>query len=179
MYSKSIGNSTVHVREISGMSNYTHQRIENNSALMVVYSVSDRSSFEKAQKLLRNIRRRYPGSPTILVGNKTDLQDEREISFKEGSDLSQRFHCKFVETSAKNNVNVSNAFNIAIYKSRRDCTNHVVARLPYRTHIADRQVKKGLAASLSLLGRGIIVYLLDRVLFKFVSLFTNDRAGEC
>ena len=46
----------------------------------------------------------------ILVGNKKDLEDKREIPFNEGKDLADHFNVKFMETSAKEAVNVEKAF---------------------------------------------------------------------
>ncbi len=56
----------------------------------------------------------------ILVGNKSDLESERQVKSDEGAELAKRFRIPFVETSAKQRVNVDLAFqdlvrNIRIY----------------------------------------------------------------
>jgi len=46
----------------------------------------------------------------VLVGNKSDLTDERVVSTEEGRKLADSHSIKFFETSAKENVNVNEAF---------------------------------------------------------------------
>ncbi|PVU87012.1 hypothetical protein BB561_006482 [Smittium simulii] len=48
--------------------------------------------------------------PIVLVGNKTDLENEREISYSEGEQAAQDFLCGFIETSAKNGTNIEKPF---------------------------------------------------------------------
>ena len=38
----------------------------------------------------------------MLVGNKTDLEKDREISYEEAKELADHFNISFIETSAKN-----------------------------------------------------------------------------
>ena len=42
----------------------------------------------------------------ILVGNKKDLEDQRQVPYNEGKDLADHFNVRFLETSAKNSLNV-------------------------------------------------------------------------
>ena len=45
--------------------------------------------------------------PTLLIGNKIDLQDKRRITNEEGRKLAKEMHAEFMETSAKlNNVSL-------------------------------------------------------------------------
>jgi Ras-related protein Rab-1A len=46
----------------------------------------------------------------ILVGNKKDLEDKREVPYNEAKELADHFNVKFLETSAKDNNNVEDAF---------------------------------------------------------------------
>ena len=45
--------------------------------------------------------------PMILVGNKCDLEDERVIGVKQGLNLSSKWNCQFMETSAKMKIKVT------------------------------------------------------------------------
>ncbi len=45
--------------------------------------------------------------PLILVGNKTDLENERAVSREAGQALASQWNCPFVETSAKIRANVT------------------------------------------------------------------------
>ena len=46
----------------------------------------------------------------ILVGNKKDLEDKREEPYSEGKELADHFNVRFLETSAKDSMNVEDAF---------------------------------------------------------------------
>lgn len=44
--------------------------------------------------------------PCVIVGNKSDLNIQRQVTTQEGLDLAQSWNCPFVETSAKHDENV-------------------------------------------------------------------------
>ena len=46
----------------------------------------------------------------VLVGNKSDLESEREVSYAEGKELADAFGISFYETSAKSKINVQEVF---------------------------------------------------------------------
>uniref|UniRef100_A0A3B3VE20 GTP-binding protein n=1 Tax=Poecilia latipinna TaxID=48699 RepID=A0A3B3VE20_9TELE len=81
-------------------------------AYIIVYSVTDKSSFEKASELRIQLRRARQSEniPIILVGNKSDLVRSREVSVDEGSACAVVFDCKFIETSASLHHNVHALF---------------------------------------------------------------------
>ncbi|MFX1355146.1 MAG: hypothetical protein ACFFGP_14420, partial [Promethearchaeota archaeon] len=50
--------------------------------------------------------------PFILIGNKTDLEESREVSREEGLEMAQTLKTSFIETSALHNINVQDTFKI-------------------------------------------------------------------
>ena len=46
----------------------------------------------------------------LLVGNKSDLEDKREVSFEEAQEVAQKNGMAFIETSALDSTNVEQAF---------------------------------------------------------------------
>jgi len=46
----------------------------------------------------------------VLVGNKSDLEDERVVGKDQGGSLAHQFNCTFFETSAKSKFNVNEIF---------------------------------------------------------------------
>ncbi|KAM4709285.1 GTP-binding protein REM 2 [Discoglossus pictus] len=71
-------------------------------AFLLVFSVTDRSSFQSLPGLLLHLRTARPHRhiPIILVGNKGDLARSREVSMEEGRSLAVMLSCKYTETSA-------------------------------------------------------------------------------
>lgn len=85
---------------------------------LIVYDITLRSSFDNVVKWLKDLK--YASDPNIvimLIGNKCDLASEREVSIDEGYqlayDYSKRLNLDFafLETSAKTNQNIDNAFS--------------------------------------------------------------------
>ena len=80
-------------------------------AVAVFYDISNRSSFELAQKYLDETN---PRVSALLVGNKLDLKSSRKVSYEEGRLLARIHRVEFIETSAKLNYNVDEAFQILV-----------------------------------------------------------------
>ena len=69
---------------------------------LVLYSITDRASFDEAARIGRHIRERKTNGNSvmlILIGTKKDLEHFREVDETEGSDLSQELECSFYEIS--------------------------------------------------------------------------------
>ncbi|XP_034020473.1 GTP-binding protein REM 1 [Thalassophryne amazonica] len=90
------------------------------SAYIIVYSVTDRSSFDAAAELRITLRRARQAEnlPIILVGNKTDLVRSREVAVEEGQACAVVFDCKFIETSASLQHNVAELFEGVVRQIR-------------------------------------------------------------
>jgi len=81
--------------------------------LILVYSVNSKSSFELI-KLINDKLISALGTntiPRVLVGNKTDLLNDRVITTVEGQALAASWQCPFVECSVKKDENVPLVFN--------------------------------------------------------------------
>nr|XP_020670329.1 GTP-binding protein REM 1 [Pogona vitticeps] len=90
------------------------------NAYVIVYSITDRGSFESASELRIQLRRTRQAEniPIILVGNKTDLVRCREVSVEEGRACAVVFDCKFIETSATLQHNVTELFEGVVRQIR-------------------------------------------------------------
>ena len=77
----------------------------------MVYDVTDAESFENVKNWLTEIDRfAKEGVLRVLVGNKCDLEEKRKISTAKGKELADSYGIKFLETSAKNTVNIEELF---------------------------------------------------------------------
>ena len=81
------------------------------SGAMVLYDVTRRSSFENLDRFFSILD---PETTTMMLGNKCDMTDKREVTKEEGEKLASEKGIKFIETSAKNDVNVEEAFTILV-----------------------------------------------------------------
>ncbi|KAK2749174.1 GTP-binding protein [Myotisia sp. PD_48] len=83
---------------------------------MIIYSVASRQSFETVgvirDKILNHLGAEWV--PLVLVGNKSDLEELRQVSQEEGENLAKEFDCAWTEASAKTNANITKAFELAI-----------------------------------------------------------------
>jgi Ras-related protein Rab-2A len=103
---------------------------------LLVYDITRRESFEHLQRWYSEARSHAsPEMVMILIGNKVDLEQRRVVSTKEGSDFAQVNGMLFIETSAKQSLNVDNAFELTaqtivrgISEGKIDVENEVIFR---------------------------------------------------
>lgn len=88
--------------------------------ILLVYDVTDRRSFESIRNWISQIQQHADVHVNkILVGNKCDIVQDKVVSTEEGEKLAKEFGIPFWECSAKNDINVDNAF-IGIAKSVKE-----------------------------------------------------------
>jgi len=80
--------------------------------ILLVYDVTDERSFANVKNWMRQIEQHASESVNkILIGNKCDVDPaDRRVSLEQGRKLAEEYRIKFFETSAKENVNVDEAF---------------------------------------------------------------------
>ena len=79
--------------------------------VLIVYDITRKSSFDNVDKWLNDFKMKSDEDAAIvIVGNKSDLINEREVSKEEATLKAQINHLAFFETSAKENENVHSAF---------------------------------------------------------------------
>ncbi|KAF6001213.1 hypothetical protein CCYA_CCYA16G4095 [Cyanidiococcus yangmingshanensis] len=78
---------------------------------LLVYDISKRSSFENAERWLKELRDHADQNIVImLVGNKSDLKHLRSVSIEEGQQYAETKGLSFIETSALDASHVEEAF---------------------------------------------------------------------
>jgi len=72
---------------------------------VLVYSIDSAKSFEVCKILHEKLEDLlgHQNIPIVLVGNKSDLHVDREVSVEDGKKMAEQIHAVFLETSAKNN----------------------------------------------------------------------------
>ena len=85
--------------------------IRDSSVAVVVYDISNLKSFHNTRKWIDDVRgERGQDVIVVLVGNKTDLGDKREVPTQMGEEEARKSGAIFMETSAKVGANVKALF---------------------------------------------------------------------
>jgi Ras family protein len=109
-------NVELEIIDIDGQTEYTIFSFSKFSfgihGYILCYSIESRQSFDLIKvihsKLVAMVGRDVP---KVLVANKSDLANRREISTEEGKAYARRINCPFLECSAKSNANINKAFH--------------------------------------------------------------------
>ncbi len=76
--------------------------IRKGDGIVVVYDITDRESFDSMTYWISEVDcLREDKPPIIILGNKSDLEDQRDISYKEGKEFADSFGAFFTETTIK------------------------------------------------------------------------------
>jgi GTPase KRas len=114
---------------------------DHGEGFLCTYSITDRSSFDQIATIRedlfrarrdRSIHGRKEKLIMILVGNKCDLEEERQVTEEEGQNLAKSFGCPFFEASAKDLVNVENAFYQLVREIRMDLSGMTEGLIRHR-----------------------------------------------
>ena len=108
----------VQVWDTAGQENFrsvTRAYYKASAVAMVVYDITNEESFQHIQTWIKDCRDLAPRTvQLILIGNKTDLEDQRAVSKEKGEELARENKMLFFETSALNGNGVEEAFQKSI-----------------------------------------------------------------
>ena len=85
---------------------------KNSSLAIIVYAIDNITSFNNVDSWIKDLKQySNPNIKIILIGNKNDLNDKRQIEFEKGNQFAKDYNFDlFFETSAKSGFNVQNIF---------------------------------------------------------------------
>ena len=94
--------------------NVTKNYFQASQGFILAYDINNKDSFEKVQYWVEEIKSNAEEKiKCILIGTKCDL-DKREVSEEEGQNLGKQYGYKFLETSAKDNININETFETLV-----------------------------------------------------------------
>src|SRR3990167_10057196 len=113
------------ILDTAGQEEYSATRdryIQTGEGFFFVYAVNSRLAFEEITIFREQIVRAKDVDkvPMVLAGNKCDIEDKRQVTTAEGKNLDKSFACPFYETSAKERINVEEAFYALVREIRKN-----------------------------------------------------------
>lgn len=107
--------SVLEILDTAGTEQFASMRdlyIKNGQGFVIVYSITSLQTFQDIKNMKESIMR-VKGTnrvPMLLVGNKSDLEHQREVQSQEGVGLANYWGCSFLESSARSTQNVNEVF---------------------------------------------------------------------
>jgi Ras-related protein Rab-1A len=110
----------IHIWDTAGQEKYKSVAVNyfrSTHGFMFVYDITDEDSFSNIENWI-NLAFNNSSNHLInfLIGNKSDLEEERHVTKKQAEELAKSKDLFFFETSAKNNDNVEKVFQFYTYK---------------------------------------------------------------
>ncbi|KAK1294358.1 hypothetical protein QJS10_CPA16g00521 [Acorus calamus] len=129
---------------------------------LIVYDISRRTTFDSIERWLQELNTHSDTTVArMLVGNKCDLDNIRDVSVEEGKSLAEAEGLFFMETSALDSTNVKKAFEIVIREIYRNVSRKVLNSDSYKAELSlnrkPRHVMKQLLSKAQPEGQGAIV----------------------
>ena len=88
---------------------------KNSVCACIVYDITNRSSFQSIQSWIDDCSKQTSKTVLLLlIGNKSDLKDMREVQYEEGEKFAKLHNMIFLETSAKTGENISSIFEESV-----------------------------------------------------------------
>ena len=99
----------------------------------MIYDITNSKTFEALTKWLEDIKQYGPEDINIIiVGNKIDLNFQRDVSYQEASSLADKFNVNYIEVSALTGKNIPEIFEVL--------TNQMLKQEQLKE---DKRIKKG------------------------------------
>lgn len=120
------------ILDTAGQAEFTAMRdqyMRAGEGFIICYSITDRRSFHEVREFKQLIYRvrRTDDTPVVLVGNKSDLKQLRQVTKEEGLALAREFSCPFFETSAAYRYYIDDVFHALVREIRRKEKEAVLA----------------------------------------------------
>ena len=91
--------------------------IKYSDGIVLMYDITNKKSFASISQWINSIKEiKEDNFPLVLIGNKCDLEEKREVTKEEGKKVADKFGFLFYETSNKNGKNIEKACKDLIVK---------------------------------------------------------------
>ena len=107
-------NIRIQIWDTAGQEAYrsiTRSYYKSSTCAFIVYDITEKKTFDDVDIWLRDCRDIcYKNVLIYLIGNKSDLEDKRQVTFEEGKQYAEENNLVFFETSALNGSNIEEIF---------------------------------------------------------------------
>ena len=84
--------------------------IKKANGIIIMYDITNKSTFDSIPEILKTIEEeKGKDFPMILIGNKIDLENKREIKKEEAEELAEKYGMELIEISNKEGINIEKA----------------------------------------------------------------------
>ena len=95
----------------------TRQFYQDAHGALLIFDITNKETFNKLEIWIKDIIENTPPDCILMIiGNKYDLNENRQVSYDDANILSQRFNIFYYEVSAKNGNNIALAFEQLTYR---------------------------------------------------------------
>ena len=102
------------------------------SGIMIVYDITRRKSLVDIDEQIKEVKEKFPEcNLRILIGNKCDEEEKREVTYEEGEKMASKYGMPFLETSAKTGRNVDRAFMLLVKKIKNGVESGSIPANPW------------------------------------------------
>ena len=110
----------IQIWDTAGQENFrsiTRAYYKNSVCACVVYDITNTQSFNEVSSWVEDCKKYSPKTVIfVLIGNKSDLEEKRKITYEQGEKLAQKYGMLFMETSAKSGQNICKIFDESALK---------------------------------------------------------------
>ena len=111
-------NYTIQIWDTAGQENYksiTRGYYKSSACAFIVYDITNLKTFKNINNWIKDCVNLAPKNILlVLIGNKSDLEENREVDYDLGKNFADENNMIFFETSALSGNNIANAFNSSI-----------------------------------------------------------------
>ena len=114
-----------------------------SNGFLLVYDITLKESFEKLSFWYEQIKLNSPEyTKCVLVGNKCDLEDKRDVTKEKAESFSKKYKINFLETSAKDGINVNEVFELLISEILKSFKEHNIEINGSSSHVLNKTTRK-------------------------------------
>ena len=86
----------------------------NANGVLFVYDITNQESFNNIKNWIKDLQNVGNDIKGVIIGNKLDLEQKRDVSKEDLEEIGKKNQMPFLETSAKQNINVNEGFDLLV-----------------------------------------------------------------